>query len=117
MTDTLTRDIETGSDPSHPVRVFLRRCRAWVERHPRVRWTYRFVVGLLGTVIVGVGVLLIPLPGPGWLIVFFGIGILGTEFPSARRMAAFLKRVLSRVLAWWRARRTASDQTNSQGAQ
>jgi len=111
MTDTLTRDIEAGSALNHPVRAFLRRCRAWVERHPRVRWAYRFTLGLIGTLVVCIGVLLIPLPGPGWLIVFFGIAILGTEFPSARRVSAFLKRILSRAMAAWTARRAARGPT------
>jgi len=36
---------------------------------------------------VAVGVLLIPLPGPGTLIVLAGLSILGREFPMARRAA------------------------------
>ncbi|MDH6237373.1 TIGR02611 family protein [Cryobacterium sp. CG_9.6] len=114
MTDILAREIETGSDPNHPVRAILRRCRAWVERHPRVRWAYRLALGVLGVVVVLIGVLLIPLPGPGWLIVFLGIAILGTEFPAAHRLGLFLRRVLERALSWWRARRAARKQSAQQ---
>jgi hypothetical protein len=49
-----------------------------------------------------VGLLLVPLPGPGWLIVF-----LGTEFPSAARFAVYLRRLLIRAWQCWRSRRTA----------
>ncbi len=42
------------------------------------------------------GVRLVPLPGPGWLIVFLGLAILGTEFAWARRLAAVTKRWLAR---------------------
>lgn len=44
-------------------------------------------VGLtvVGLVVVGVGVLLIPLPGPGWAIVFAGLGILSSQWPWLRR--------------------------------
>lgn len=105
MDDDLRRDIEEGLSPHRPIRVFLRRCRAWVERHPRIRLGYRAFVALLGTVIIIVGVILIPLPGPGWLIVFLGLGVLGTEFAAARRLGHRLRVILSRLYAWWRRRR------------
>lgn len=40
---------------------------------------------VVGLVVVGVGVLLIPLPGPGWAIVFAGLGILSSQWPWLRR--------------------------------
>lgn len=107
MTDEFERSAVQGGHPGHPLRAFLRRCRAWVDRYPRLRWVYRVAVALLGTAIIVVGVILIPLPGPGWLIVFLGVACLGTEFPAAHRVAAFMKRVLTRALAWWRSRRDA----------
>ncbi len=45
----------------------------------------KLVVGVAGVTVIAVGVVLIPLPGPGWLIVFAGMAILATEFPAARR--------------------------------
>jgi uncharacterized protein (TIGR02611 family) len=115
MTDTLTREIEIGESPQHPVRRALRRARAWVERHPRIRFAYRFTVGVAGLLVVIAGLILVPLPGPGWLIVFLGIAILGTEFPAAHRVGQWLKRILARVVArWkaWRASRTARASTS-----
>ena len=116
MTDTLTREIEIGESPQHPVRRVLRRARAWVERHPRIRFAYRFAVALLGATVAIVGLILVPLPGPGWLIVFLGIAILGTEFPAANRLGQWLKRVLAKALArWksWRASRAARESSTS----
>ncbi|WP_105036609.1 TIGR02611 family protein [Cryobacterium aureum] len=101
----LSRDMASGSDPRHPVRRLLRGARSWVDGHPYLLLTYRLGIGLLGTIIIVVGAVLIPLPGPGWLIVFLGLAVLGTEFASARRVGAFLKRLMTRVWAWWRARR------------
>lgn len=109
MSGNLPRDIKIGSSSRHPIRRFLRRCRAWVELHPRIRWVYRFGVGVLGVAIAVVGLILVPLPGPGWLIVFLGIAILGTEFPAAHRVSVFLKRLLTRFWNWWRSRRSASS--------
>lgn len=107
MTDTLTREIEIGESPQHPVRRALRRARAWVERHPRIRFAYRFAVGVLGVFVVIAGLILVPLPGPGWLIVFLGIAILGTEFPAAHRVGQWLKRVLASAVARWKAWRAS----------
>jgi len=105
MEDDLRRDIAEGSSANRPIRVFLRRCRAWVERHPRIRLGYRIFVAVLGTLIIAVGAILIPLPGPGWLIVFVGFGVLGTEFAAARRVASWLRAMLARFFAWWKHRR------------
>jgi uncharacterized protein (TIGR02611 family) len=116
MTDTLTREIEIGESPQNPMRRALRRARAWVERHPRIRFAYRFAVGVLGAIVVIGGLILVPLPGPGWLIVFLGIAILGTEFPAAHRVGQWLKRVLASALSrWkaWRASRSARSSSSS----
>lgn len=53
-----------------------------VRRHAR-----RMSVAMAGGSTVAVGVLLIPLPGPGTLIILAGLSILGREFPMARRAA------------------------------
>jgi uncharacterized protein (TIGR02611 family) len=105
MLGDLPEDINEGSNARHPIRRYLRRCRAWIERYPHARWAYRFGVGVLGVVVALIGLVLVPLPGPGWLIVFLGIAILGTEFPTAHRFAAFLKRILLRFWTWWKSRR------------
>ncbi|PZS15319.1 MAG: TIGR02611 family protein [Pseudonocardiales bacterium] len=69
------------------------RFRQWVRRRPGVDLAYRILVGVVGTVVLAAGILAIPYPGPGWLILFAGLALLGTEFTWARR-----------VLHWTRAR-------------
>ena len=44
-------------------------------------------VGAAGAATVAVGVVLIPLPGPGSLIILGGLTVLGREFPAAKRLA------------------------------
>jgi len=39
----------------------------------------------LGSVFVILGIILLPLPGPGLLVILLGLGIVGAEFPSVRR--------------------------------
>jgi len=102
----LPRDIEIGISPKHPIRRFLRRARVWVDRHPGVLWAYRLAIALLGTLIIVIGLILVPLPGPGWLIVFLGIATLGTEFPAAARLGAFLRRIITRLWHRWRDRKS-----------
>lgn len=45
-------------------------------------------VGILGAIIVLVGIVAIPYPGPGWLIVFAGLALLATEYVWAQRLLA-----------------------------
>ncbi|MPQ99203.1 TIGR02611 family protein [Modestobacter sp. I12A-02628] len=52
---------------------------------------------MAGTVVVGLGLLLIPLPGPGWFIVFGGLFVWATEFTWAERLLAFAR---AKVGAW-----------------
>src|SRR5688572_11738048 len=63
------------------------------------RVALRVLVALIGTGIVLIGFALVPLPGPGWLIVIAGLGILATEFAWARRLLAFTRQQLT---TWWR---------------
>ncbi|MGV9410481.1 TIGR02611 family protein [Nocardia sp. NPDC003693] len=62
-----------------------RALRASIAARPTLNITYRIAVGVLGLVVLTLGILAIPYPGPGWLIVFAGLGILATEFAWAHR--------------------------------
>ena len=57
-------------------------------------------MGLLGVALTLGGLLLVPLPGPGWLIVFAGLALLATEFEPARRLLEFGRRRLEAWTAW-----------------
>ncbi|MDQ1288503.1 MAG: hypothetical protein QG622_2068 [Actinomycetota bacterium] len=58
---------------------------------------YRMLVGIVGASITVGGLVLVPLPGPGWLIVFVGLAILASEFDWAQRLLDFGRR---HVRAW-----------------
>ena len=51
----------------------------------------RTAVALVGGLIVLVGLLLVPLPGPGWPVVFLGLSLLGREFPWAARLSSWAR--------------------------
>lgn len=46
------------------------------------------------------GIVMIPYPGPGWLVVFAALGILATEFAWAQRINSYVKRYYVRWTAW-----------------
>ena len=71
-----------------------------VRATPGGRLAYRVVVGVVGTAITAGGLLLVPLPGPGWLIVFVGLAILASEFAWAQRLLEFGRERLRRWTGW-----------------
>ncbi len=60
----------------------------------QVRRIFRVVAGF--TLLLAGAVMLIT-PGPGWLVIFLGLGLLGAEFVWARRLIERIKREGSRV--------------------
>ena len=65
---------------------------AWRRRiraNPHSNRVYRTVVGVVGALITVAGLLMVPLPGPGWLVVFIGIGVLASEVHWAPRLLDF----------------------------
>ena len=79
----------------------LRR-RARSSSAGRVLW--RIGVTILGALVIAIGIVLLPLPGPGWVIIFGGFGILGTEYPWAARLLRRLRRLVARSGEWVRSR-------------
>ena len=77
-----------------------RRRPRWATRSPGMLALYRVGVGLAGTLVLAAGVVLIPYPGPGWLIVFAGLAILATEFRWAKRLLGFLRHRYQTWRAW-----------------
>ena len=71
--------------------------RARIKRNPVARRAYRLAVGVLGAAIVVLGLVLLPAPGPGWLIIFAGLAVLASEFEWAQRLLDFARR---RVHLW-----------------
>ena len=78
----------------------VRIVRERIRSHRTGRVVYRFVVALLGVAITLGGLLLVPLPGPGWLIVLAGLALLATEFRPARRVLEFARGRLQAWTAW-----------------
>ena len=71
-----------------------------LRTHPATRGAYRWAVAFVGLIVVVAGAIMIPFPGPGWLVVFLGVGIWASEFHWARRLLTFGRRQLDRWVAW-----------------
>jgi uncharacterized protein (TIGR02611 family) len=80
----------------HSPRGVLDRIRA----KPSGRLALKIGVGVLGAIVVAVGIVLIPFPGPGWAIVILGLAIWAVEFHWARRLLHFTKRHVQSWTHW-----------------
>ena len=75
--------------------------RRWRDRPAAVPFTAvaRFIgrngrrvgVTIAGFVVILVGVAMLVLPGPGWLVIFLGLSILATEYVWAQRLLKVAK--------------------------
>src|ERR1700712_4115526 len=72
---------------------------AKIRSNPTGRLALRIGVGLLGALVIALGIILIPFPGPGWAIVILGLAIWAIEFTWAKRLLDFTK---GQVQGWTR---------------
>lgn len=98
-------ELERAQELAAPLGRFMQRWRRIIAERPWLKGVYKVLVTLLGVLIVVVGLVLVPLPGPGWLIVFIGLTVLGSEYHWVRRLTSWLRWQLSRFWAWWKLRK------------
>jgi uncharacterized protein (TIGR02611 family) len=79
---------------------WLRPLRDKVLARPGGALAWRVLIAVLGGAVVILGIVLLPLPGPGWAVIFGGLAIWGTEFVWAQRLLAFARRTVSEWTAW-----------------
>ncbi len=85
------------------------RWRARIRQSPSSLRIYRFGVAVVGTVLVVLGFLSGPLPGPGGIpLVLLGLAVMASEFVWAERLMVVFKIQLRRFQSWSRARQTAA---------
>ncbi len=105
---TLGNQAVTGTEGTRgtagTVTVPSQRRHGFRERHIRPRpvanLVYRAGVGVAGAAVVVTGVVLLPLPGPGWVVIFLGLGLLATEFAWAGRLLRFARHHVAQWTAW-----------------
>ena len=85
QSDQLCDMSDTERDDSGPISGLLDRIRSNRTSHLALR----IGIGVLGTLVVGLGIVLIPFPGPGWAIVILGLAIWAIEFAWAKNLLEF----------------------------
>jgi uncharacterized protein (TIGR02611 family) len=102
---TLSTTSDPGSPPGRAGGI-----RARLRRNAVTRIPYLVAVALAGTAVIALGVVLLPLPGPGWVVIFVGIGIWASEFRWAARLLIWVR---GQVRAWarWLGRRGVVTRT------
>jgi uncharacterized protein (TIGR02611 family) len=74
--------------------------RARVRGLPGGWLAWRIGVSIVGGLIIIIGIVLLPLPGPGWLVIFVGLGVWGTEFEWAARLLTWTRGVVRQWTDW-----------------
>jgi uncharacterized protein (TIGR02611 family) len=78
----------------------------------QVRRAFRVVAGFT---LLLTGLVMIVTPGPGWLVIFFGLGLLAAEFMWARRLMERMKREGERVReAIWPSEKSVAAEPTSE---
>ena len=106
-------DVVAGSTPAgsapfdgpHPepgsARRALRALRGGIARRPVLEQLYQLLLAGAGFATVVVGLVLVPLPGPGWVVVFGVLSLLSVRFDWARRARERLLLLLQRAAHWY----------------
>ena len=94
--DQMSDKSDTERDGEGPVSRRLDRIRA----NRTGRLVLRIGVGTLGALVVALGIVLIPFPGPGWAIVILGLAIWAIEFTWAQNLLEFTKRHVQSWTRW-----------------
>ncbi|WP_435897387.1 TIGR02611 family protein [Streptomyces tsukubensis] len=68
---------------------------AFIKRSRALHLSWQVGVFLVGLAVVGAGVAMLVLPGPGWVVIFAGMAIWATEFVWAQLVLRWTKRKVS----------------------
>lgn len=76
--------------------------RESIKDKPVPFFFYRFTIIMVSFIIIVIGVIGLPAPGPGSLIIFAGLSLLATEVLWAKRQVRFIKLHFLRLRKWAR---------------
>ncbi|MEU8568386.1 TIGR02611 family protein [Streptomyces pathocidini] len=68
------------------------RAPQFIKASRTLHLSWQVGVFLVGLAVVTIGVIMLPLPGPGWLVIFGGMAIWATEFVWAQLVLRWTKR-------------------------
>ncbi|MGI5453186.1 TIGR02611 family protein [Streptomyces sp. CA-249302] len=68
------------------------RAPEFVKRRRALHLSWQVGVFVIGLAVVAAGIVMLPLPGPGWVVIFGGMAIWATEFVWAQLVLRWTKR-------------------------
>lgn len=74
------------------------------------KYLRKIVVALIGIPLIILGIILIPLPGPGLLVCFAGLFILSLEFEWAKPYMEKIKKQLDKIVQKSKGKSNKTDQ-------
>lgn len=81
-----------ADDEADNERALGSRAPEFVKARRALHVSWQVGVFVVGLAVVGAGVVMLPLPGPGWLVIFGGMAIWATEFVWAQLVLRWTKR-------------------------
>ena len=68
------------------------RAPAFVKKSRALHLSWQVGVFVIGLAVVVAGIIMLPLPGPGWVVIFAGMALWATEFVWAQLVLRWTKR-------------------------
>lgn len=85
-------EVSTADDGTKGERALGSRAPDFIKARRALHLSWQVGVFIVGLAVVGAGVIMLPLPGPGWLVIFGGMAIWATEFVWAQLVLHWTKR-------------------------
>ncbi|MFE4862492.1 TIGR02611 family protein [Streptomyces sp. NPDC056670] len=83
--------MDTGSDEQGAAALGSR-APEFIKASRPLHLSWQVGVFVVGLAVVAAGIVMLPLPGPGWLVIFGGMAIWATEFVWAQLVLRWTKR-------------------------
>ncbi|WP_329283463.1 TIGR02611 family protein [Streptomyces sp. NBC_01451] len=83
---------EAGAGGAEGERELGSRAPEFIKARRMLHVSWQVGVFVVGLAVVGAGIVMLPLPGPGWLVIFGGMAIWATEFVWAQLVLRWTKR-------------------------
>ncbi|MFF3887796.1 TIGR02611 family protein [Streptomyces sp. NPDC001914] len=85
-------EVATTGDGAGDERALGSRAPQFIKARRALHVSWQVGVFIVGLAVVAAGVVMLPLPGPGWLVIFGGMAIWATEFVWAQLVLRWTKR-------------------------
>ncbi|MFE2097625.1 MULTISPECIES: TIGR02611 family protein [unclassified Streptomyces] len=83
-------DVTVGAE--QPEQGLGSRAPAFIKARRALHLSWQVGIFVVGLAVVVVGIVMLPLPGPGWVVIFAGMAIWATEFVWAQLVLRWTKR-------------------------